>query len=42
MKEFSGLFSGSPGLCCGLVLLSRMMSSSFMVCFGITIFDDEP
>ena len=42
MTEFSGLFSGNPGLCWGLILLPGLMSSSFVVCFDITIFGDEP
>ena len=42
MTKFSGLFSGSPRLCGGLVLIPGLMSSGFMVCFGITIFGDEP
>ena len=35
--EFSRLFSGSLGLGSGLVLIPGLMSSDFVVCFGITI-----
>ena len=28
---------GSPGLYWGLVLISELMSSGFVVCFGITV-----
>ena len=42
MTEFLRLFFGSPGLCRGLVLIPGLMSSGFVVCFGITIFGDEP
>ena len=34
---FLELFLGSPGLGSGLVLIPRLMSSGFMVCFGIPI-----
>ena len=29
------LFSSSPGLCLRLVLVSGLMSSGFVVCFGV-------
>ena len=35
--EFSGLFSGGLGLGSGLVLIPGLMSSGFVVCFGITV-----
>ena len=35
--EFSKLFSGSLGLGSGLVLIQGLMSSSFVMCFGITV-----
>ena len=34
MTEFSGSL--------GLVLIQGLISSGFVVCFGITIFGDEP
>ena len=34
---FSEQFSGSPKLCLGLVLIQELMSSGFVVCFGITV-----
>ena len=30
-----GPFLGNPGLCLRLVLVPRMMSSGFVVCFGV-------
>ena len=35
--EFSGLFSGSLRLSSGLVLIPGLMSSGFVVCFGIIV-----
>ena len=35
--EILGLFSDSFEFSSGLVLIPRLMSSSFMVCFGIII-----
>ena len=37
MVKFSGLFLDSLGLGSGLVLILGLMSSGFVVCFGITI-----
>ena len=34
---FSKLFSGSPGLGSGLVFTPELMSSGFVVCYGITV-----
>ena len=34
MLECLGLFLGRPGLCLRLVLVSRLMSSGFIMCFG--------
>ena len=37
MAEFLGLFLCSLGLGSGLVLIPGLMSSGFVVCFGITV-----
>ena len=36
MAKFSRLFSSSLGLGLGLVLILGLMSSGFVICFGVT------